>query len=101
MSELQNPVSGAGDVQLQYQKLYNNQLRGSNSLEECIQLQECIHMGVEELLSPAIPNYCNKKEGTAVLASVALEGRTSSEGTPEHKHSHTTIYWAIRACGTG
>ena len=77
-------MSGAGDIELQYQKIHNNQLTGSNSLEECIQLWECICMGVGELVSPVTPNYSTEKGGTAVHASVALDGRISPEGTPKH-----------------
>ena len=61
-------------------KKYNNQLHGSNSLRECMVWGWCTHLGMEELVSPAIPNYCNKKGGTAVPALVALDGLTSSEG---------------------
>ena len=42
-------------------------------------------MGVEELVSPAIPTYSNKKGGGTALATVALDGRTSPEATPKHR----------------
>jgi len=48
-------------------------------------LPECINMGVEEHVSPATPNFCNEKGGTAVPATVALDGRTSPEATPKHR----------------
>lgn len=74
-----------GDIELQHQKIYNNQLTGSNSLKKCTQLPECIYMGVEELVGPATPNCSTEKGGTAVPASVALDGRTSPKGTPKHR----------------
>ena len=45
----------------------------------------CTHLGMEELVSPIVLDYCNKKGGTAVPALVALDGCTSSEGTRKQK----------------
>lgn len=42
-------------------------------------------MGVEERVGPATPNCSTEKGGTAVPASVALDGRTSPKGTPKHR----------------
>ena len=44
----------------------------------------CTHLGMEELVSPTIPNYCNNKGGTAVPTSVALDGPSSSEGSHQY-----------------
>ena len=42
-------------------------------------------MGVEYLVSPAIPIYSNKKGGGTVPVTVALDGRTSPKATPIHQ----------------
>jgi hypothetical protein len=58
---LQNWLSGAGDIALQHQKIKPNQLGGSNSLRECMAWEGRIHLGMQEHVSPGIPNFCNKK----------------------------------------
>jgi len=40
---------------------------------------------MEEHVSLATPNYWNKKGDLMVPATVALDGPSSSEGTPQHK----------------
>jgi hypothetical protein len=53
---------------------------------------------LEELVSPAIPNYCNKKGGVVVPASVALDGPTSSKGTQKQKpfaHNNQLSYTGV------
>ena len=103
--EMQKWLSRGGRYSITISKKYNNQLHGSNSLREYMVWGWCTHLGMEELVSPAIPNYCNKKGGTAVPALVALDGLTSSEGIPKHKpftHNNsmgsTGVWHRLRMC---
>ena len=47
--------------------------------------QGCIYLWNGRACELRIPIFCNKNEGTAVPAFMALDGLTSSEGTPKHK----------------
>ena len=62
-------------------------------------------MGVGELVSPATPNCSTEKGGTAAPASVALDGRTSPEGTPKHrdplKQQSARLYGRVETVKTG
>ena len=57
-----------------------------------------IHWRMKEHVSSAIPNYCNKNGGTAVPEMVALDGRSSSEGSPKHNaytHNNQLGYMGV------
>ena len=74
-----------GDVDLQHKKINNNQLDGSNLPREYMSWQGRIYWGMQEHMSSAIPRYCNKKGGTAVVAGWALYGPTLPKGTCQHQ----------------
>ena len=87
--ELQNGMSCVGDVELHHQKINNNQLDGSNSPREYMTWQGRIYWGMQEHVSSAIPRYCNKKGGTAVVAEWALDFPTLPKGTRQHQGTPT------------
>ena len=82
--EMQNLLSWAGDIQLQYQNHVTIncavRIRWRNAYS-CRNASIC---GMEEHVGPIVLDYCYNNGGTAVPTSMALDGPSSSKGSHQH-----------------